>query len=552
MSLSCIGLCFFLMVSSSTTTALVQPMTRLVWHRRDLRLSDNELYHNARKIYSVFIFDPKDYSPRSTFMLNKKGDQFQSVNHGPHFSRQLIDAARSLRTNLQSLGGDLIVRTGNPLQIIPQLAYELKIEQVVWSEIPGHYECIESNKLKQILQFGGPQKCNVFTTCSLTLVHPNDLPTDPAVWKKLARPNEKQKKRKGNTGKNKTTASTTCSCDSTPSNLVDVLPSRFHGMPSIMGDFRRVARTAVPRNVFCYPASECIAKDFAHVDAGNIPSLDELTKPLLESNTPLLSCLPKSLVVTLIQSANAIPHNTQNLEEQSMKHLEDFVTKHAATAERSLCDVSNHNSSKLSLPLALGVLSPRQVYHCVRDEQRRLEQEGTQDINWLISHVEMRDYFLFNHFRLGTSAYSLNPIKPVHKPDTPREWLPLPENKEKLIRWASGKTGLPLVDAGMKELSATGYTSNRVRQNMASVLTKDLKLDWRLGAEWFQLCLGDHCVAGELFLSLIMQVKYATSIFIHGCSYQFNATKQTMATGPTLLVWEEIPRAATSGQFLNL
>jgi deoxyribodipyrimidine photo-lyase len=49
----------------------------------------------------------------------------------------------------------------------------------------------------------------------------------------------------------------------------------------------------------------------------------------------------------------------------------------------------------------------------------------------------------------------------------------------------------------MKELVSTGYTSNRVRQNMASVLTKDLHLDWRLGAEWYQLCLEDHCVAGK-------------------------------------------------------
>ena len=54
-----------------------------------------------------------------------------------------------------------------------------------------------------------------------------------------------------------------------------------------------------------------------------------------------------------------------------------------------------------------------------------------------------------------------------------------------------------MIDAGMKELITTGYTSNRVRQNMASVLTKDLKLDWRLGAEFFQLCLADHCVAAN-------------------------------------------------------
>ena len=63
--------------------------------------------------------------------------------------------------------------------------------------------------------------------------------------------------------------------------------------------------------------------------------------------------------------------------------------------------------------------------------------------------------------------------------------------------WATGETGLPLVDAAMKELIETGYCSNRVRQNAASVLTKDLEIDWRAGAEWFQFLLCDHCVGAN-------------------------------------------------------
>lgn len=51
---------------------------------------------------------------------------------------------------------------------------------------------------------------------------------------------------------------------------------------------------------------------------------------------------------------------------------------------------------------------------------------------------------------------------------------------------AEGKTGVPFVDANMRELAATGFMSNRGRQNVASFLTKDLGLDWRMGAEWFE------------------------------------------------------------------
>jgi deoxyribodipyrimidine photo-lyase len=57
-----------------------------------------------------------------------------------------------------------------------------------------------------------------------------------------------------------------------------------------------------------------------------------------------------------------------------------------------------------------------------------------------------------------------------------------------------GKTGVPFVDANMRELLATGWMSNRGRQNGASFLVKDLLLDWRLCAEWFESLLLDHDV----------------------------------------------------------
>lgn len=61
-----------------------------------------------------------------------------------------------------------------------------------------------------------------------------------------------------------------------------------------------------------------------------------------------------------------------------------------------------------------------------------------------------------------------------------------------------GRTGVPFVDANMRELAATGFMSNRGRQNVASFLTKDLGLDWRMGAEWFESLL----VTSSCLLSL--------------------------------------------------
>lgn len=63
-----------------------------------------------------------------------------------------------------------------------------------------------------------------------------------------------------------------------------------------------------------------------------------------------------------------------------------------------------------------------------------------------------------------------------------------------------GRTGVPFVDANMRELAMTGFMSNRGRQNVASFLTKDLGLDWRMGAEWFEYLLVSECDPGyELF-----------------------------------------------------
>jgi deoxyribodipyrimidine photo-lyase len=58
--------------------------------------------------------------------------------------------------------------------------------------------------------------------------------------------------------------------------------------------------------------------------------------------------------------------------------------------------------------------------------------------------------------------------------------------------WAGGKTGVPFIDANMRELNATGWMSNRGRQNVASFLVRDLKVNWQMGAEYFESLLLDY------------------------------------------------------------
>ena len=70
--------------------------------------------------------------------------------------------------------------------------------------------------------------------------------------------------------------------------------------------------------------------------------------------------------------------------------------------------------------------------------------------------------------------------------------IPWSKSKESFKKWSEGKTGFPIVDAGMRQLNQTGFMHNRVRMVVASFLTKDLHMDWSLGEKYFEEKLIDH------------------------------------------------------------
>ena len=72
-------------------------------------------------------------------------------------------------------------------------------------------------------------------------------------------------------------------------------------------------------------------------------------------------------------------------------------------------------------------------------------------------------------------------------------WTAEHEGRDEIFeKWITGTTGYPLIDANMRELKLTGWMSNRGRQNVASWLALDARIDWRMGAEWFEFLLLDY------------------------------------------------------------
>jgi deoxyribodipyrimidine photo-lyase len=144
-------------------------------------------------------------------------------------------------------------------------------------------------------------------------------------------------------------------------------------------------------------------------------------------------------------------------------------------------------SSKFSPWLALGCLSPRYIYEQVqRYEEQRLSNDSTY---WLIFELLWRDYFRFICAKHGNKVFLLKGLQGIP--------IPWQQDWQRFDLWREGKTGFPLVDANMRELAATGFMSNRGRQNVASFLTKNLGIDWRMGAEWFESLLIDYDVCSN-------------------------------------------------------
>ncbi|MCS6967665.1 MAG: DASH family cryptochrome [Cytophagales bacterium] len=145
-------------------------------------------------------------------------------------------------------------------------------------------------------------------------------------------------------------------------------------------------------------------------------------------------------------------------------------------------------SSKFSPWLALGCLSPRYVWDQVQKYQaQRVTNDSTY---WLIFELLWRDYFRFVALKYGNRLFKKGGIKK----DRRIRWI---ENKTLFQCWMEGKTGIPFIDANMQELAATGFMSNRGRQNVASFLTKDLQIDWRWGAMYFEHALIDYDVCSN-------------------------------------------------------
>ena len=144
-------------------------------------------------------------------------------------------------------------------------------------------------------------------------------------------------------------------------------------------------------------------------------------------------------------------------------------------------------SSKFSPWLANGCISAQEIFFEIKAFEREVESNAST--YWLIFELLWRDYFRYVMLKYGTSLFKLGGIrgKEINR------FEPF-DASDRFDAWVNGQTGDDFVDANMRELKLTGFMSNRGRQNVASFLVHQLKLDWRKGAAYFEKQLIDYDV----------------------------------------------------------
>ncbi len=371
--------------------------TAILWFRRDLRLHDHPALTSAieaaDRLLPLFVLDPRLLTGRYA---------------SPTRAWFLLGALSALRADLRSIGSDMVVRVGDPREVVPTMARAIGATDVVVSRDHGPYGRARDLAVADGLASGGvrwhPQRG--------VLIHEPDEVT---------------------------------TAKGTPFNLYSPFRRAWEALPR---------RAVVPAPTGLPPLPD--------VDTGALPTIEELG---------------------LDPGAMAEPaHLPEPSERAARERLERWLRRgidgYVASRDR-LDDVDG--TSRLSADLHLGLLSPLEVI-----QRADGGGDGRRVFGNELVWREFYAHVLFHHPEVARRSF---------RPEFDR--VPWVDDPGALEAWREGRTGYPVVDAGMRQMLATGWMHNRARMITASFLTKHLLIDRRAGEAWFMRRLVDGDVASN-------------------------------------------------------
>ena len=173
-------------------------------------------------------------------------------------------------------------------------------------------------------------------------------------------------------------------------------------------------------------------------------------------------------------------------EEGAAIKLSNFI-ENAATQYKEARNIPSVTGTSLLSPhLHYGEISPNQAWYAILDA---FGGRDNDDIDTYLSELGWREfsYYLLYYW----------PDLPVKNFNQKFDKFSWDDNPAFLKAWQQGQTGVPIIDAGMRQLWQTGYMHNRVRMVVGSYLVKNLRTDWRKGERWFWDCLLDADLASN-------------------------------------------------------
>ncbi|KAK3940593.1 cryptochrome [Diplogelasinospora grovesii] len=468
--------------------------------RRDLRVSDNPILHHLATssdhgfthLLPVYVF-PAQQIEVSGFIRDGGKSPYPEAKSrvggywrcGPHRARFIGEAVGDVKRSLASLGSGLVVRVGMPADVVGDLVEGLLEKQhgvgAVWmTDHEGFEEKQDEKAVASVCEKHGVgfklwlDEKYFIDDRDLSFENPQGLPAVFTIYRKSAEPLRERPRA--------------------------VLPTPPKGSLPPFPDASVIPAQSAPFSIPERP------KDV----------VEALVKPV-KNFLPTHPGFPKGAVSA---------HPFRGGEAAGQKRLKHLVGSEGMKDYKDTRNglIGTEFSTKLSAYLAQGCITARQIHHALVGYEDGTdsrfakaagfgagENEGTGAIRF---ELLWRDYMRLHNRKFGNRLFRLEGIwkardckdyeekRPGWKSPARERALPDqdpdPNTVARIIeRFVAGTTGMGLIDASQRELMHTGYTSNRARQNVASFLAKHLGIDWRYGAEWYEMLLVDYDVSSN-------------------------------------------------------
>lgn len=464
-------------------TDFAQPTLEVGWLRNDLRLYDNPVLHEIASAAKskglpsllIYIFDPRFYDEsgygrvtdpdREKSIITRQPADFSSRKCNGRRAHFYLGAIRDLQRRLRSLSTELWVFYGKPEEVFKQLAqqYGCGLEVVClrepvspeWTDVEVAVEAVLAESGSSLRRLWG----------AMSLYHEDDLPFEPKE---------------------------------TPGSYTAV--TRELGWRDLWTCLDKEDEATPIRQPLPSP-TEWTSKSPA------VPPRQAWSNDVLQDDAAALKTLGYSAaeVSEALSSPHCGPTDGEAGETAAWTRFAQWIaeepeanpggfdasdlptsgTQHAGEVDpmqwRNLSQP--HGWMQLSKYLACGCISPRAIYHELADK----EHWGLPGV---VHRLMWREWHRLNAIKYHRRTFWLQGPGKQNM-----VWIRGEREAEFAERWRTGKTGIPYIDASMRELSATGWLAYKARKTCAAFLSHDLWIDWRLGAYHFEEMLLDYDVA---------------------------------------------------------